>query len=365
MLDQFHIPPDIEVRVPPDAMRATVLDIFLALGMPELDAQQATDVLLYADVRGIDSHGVSNMLRVYVERIREGSINLHPEWRITREVGAVCTIDSDGAHGGVIGPEAMRIAIERAHTFGIGAVAVHNGGHFGAAAYHAAMALEHDMIGIAMTAGGVAMAPTFGAEKLLGLNPLGIAVPTRGEVPFIFDGSMSSVAGNKVRLARRLERDTLPGWIASGDGTPIMSESPIPDDFIILPLGGTREIGSHKGMGLSMMIEVLTTVLAGAGAGPDRRAGQAHHMLAYRVDAFTDLEQFKDDMDQYLRRLRQSKAAPGETRVLYAGLLEEEEQAERLERGIPYHPEVIEWFKEIIGELGLEDRLPGDWPSNQ
>ena len=364
MLDQFHIPSEIEVRVPADAMRATVLDIFTALGMPEADARQATDVLLYADVRGIDSHGVSNMLRVYVERIRDGSINLQPKWRITREAGAVCTLDSDGAHGGVIGPEAMRMAIERADKFGIGAVAVLNGGHFGAAAYHAAMALEHDMIGIAMTAGGVAMAPTFGAEKLLGLNPLGIAVPSRSEIPFIFDASMSSVAGNKIRLARRLERDTLPGWIASGDGAPIMDKAPIPDDFILLPLGGTREIGSHKGMGLSMMIEVLTTVLAGAGAGPDRRAGQAHHMLAYRVDAFTDLEQFKDDMDQYLLRLKSSEAAPGEERVLYAGLQEEEEQALRRTHGIPYHPEVIEWFKGIIDELGIEDRLPG-WPSNQ
>lgn len=365
MLEQFHIPPEIEVRVSPDDMRATVVDIFLALGMPEPDARQATDVLLYADVRGIDSHGVSNMLRVYVERIRSGQINLHPKWRVTREAAAVCTIDSDGAHGGVIGPEAMRMAIERADQFGIGAVSVYNGGHFGAAAYHAAMALEHDMIGISMTAGGVAMAPTFGAEKLLGLNPLGIAVPTRHEVPFVFDASMSSVAGNKVRLAQRLERETLPGWIATSDGAPIMEKTTIPEDFMLLPLGGTREIGSHKGFGLSMMIEVLTTVLAGGAAGPDRRAGQAHHMLAYRVDAFTDLEQFKDDMDVYLRRLRESKTAPGAERVYYAGLLEDEERSNRNKRGIPYHPEVIEWFKETIADLGIEDRLPGEWPSNQ
>jgi len=304
------------------------------------------------------------MLRIYVERIRNGEINLHPEWRMVREAGAVCTIDSDGAHGGVIGPEAMRLAIERARTFGIGAVSVRNGGHFGAAAYHAAMALEHDMIGIAMTAGGVAMTPTFGAEKLLGLNPIGIAVPDRNEVPFLFDASMSSVAGNKIRLARRLGRDTLPGWIAGADGTPIMTTAPIPEDFMLLPLGGSREIGSHKGYGLSVMIEVLTTVLAGAGAGPDRRAGQAHHMLAYRIDAFTDLEQFKDDMDAYLTRLRTAQPAPGAERVFYPGLVEEEEAARRQKLGIPYHPEVIEWFKTVQEELGVTDRLPSVWPRN-
>jgi LDH2 family malate/lactate/ureidoglycolate dehydrogenase len=364
VLEQFHIPSDIEVRVSVDAMRATVYDIFVALGMPAEHAEQSTDVLLYADGRGIDSHGVSNMLRTYVERIRSGEINLNPTWKVVREAAAVCTIDSDGAHGGVIGPEAMRMAIERAEKFGIGAVTVYNGGHFGAAAYHAAMALEHDMIGIAMTAGGVAMTPTFGAEKLLGLNPIGIAVPSRGEVPFIFDASMSSVAGNKIRLARRLGRNTLPGWVTDTDGDPIMDDLPIPEDFMILPLGGTREIGSHKGFGLSVMIEVLTSVLSGGAAGPDRRASQAHHMLAYKIDAFTDLEQFKDDMDTYLNRLKNAKTAPGAERVLYAGLPEEEEAAIRRERGIPYHPEVIEWFKGITAELGIEDRLPG-WPNNK
>ena len=358
MLERFHVPSGIAVRVDPRAMRATVEDIFEALGMPHEHAVQSADVLLYADIRGIDSHGVSNMLRVYVERIRAGEINLHPEWRITRDSPAACTIDSDGAHGGVIGPEAMRVAIERARELGVGSVSVYNGGHYGAAAYHAAMALEEDMIGVSMTAGGVAMTPTFGAERLVGLNPIAIAVPARDQPPFIFDASMSSVAGNKVRLAQRLGEGTLPGWISGGDGRPIMEERAIPDDFMLLPLGGTREIGSHKGFGLAVMVEVLTSVLSGGAAGPDRRATQAHHQLAFRIDAFTDLNQFKDDMDTYLRRLREAKTAPGADRVLYAGLPEHEEEAIRRELGIPYHPEVIEWFKGVIEELGIDDRLP-------
>jgi LDH2 family malate/lactate/ureidoglycolate dehydrogenase len=214
------------------------------------------------------------------------------------------------------------------------------------------------MIGISMTAGGVQVTPTFGAEALIGLNPIGVAIPARNEAPFIFDASMSSVAGNKVRLAQRIGRDILPGWVAQADGTPMMEEGPLPDDFLMLPLGGTREIGSHKGFGLGVMVEVLTSVLAGGGAGPGRRGGPAHHMIAYRIDAFTDLDQFKDDMDTYLKRLRTAKTAPGHDRVYYPGLPEHEEEGERLERGIPYHPEVIEWFKGITSELGIPDRLP-------
>ncbi len=357
MLEHFHVPAELEVRVAPDAVRATVEDIFRALGMPDDHARQSTDVLLYADLRGIDSHGVSNMLRVYVQGFQAGRINPNPEWKITHEAAAVCTIDSDGAHGGVIGPEAMRIAMDRADAYGIGAVSVAGGGHFGAAAYHAAMALERDMIGVAQTAGGVSVAPTHGAERLVGLNPLAFAAPTRNEPPFIFDASMSSVAGNKIRLASRLGRGTLPGWVAEADGTPIMDEREIPEDYLMLPLGGTREIGSHKGYGLGVMIEILTTVLAGQGAGPDRRAGQAHHFIAYKIEAFTDLDTFKDDMDVYLRTLRESQTAPGEERVWYAGLPEHEEEIERRERGIPYHPEVIDWFEQVTKELGLEFRF--------
>ena len=357
MLEQFHVPAEIEVRVPPDAMRATVEDIFRKLGMPDEHAVQSADVLLYADIRGIESHGVSNMLRVYVDGFRNGRINPNPQWKIVREAAAVCTIDSDGGHGGFIGPEAMRIAIERAEQYGIGSVTVANGGHFGAAAYHAAMALERDMIGVAMTAGGVTVAPTYGAERMVGLNPLAIAAPTRDEPPFIFDASMSSVAGNKIRLAQRLGRNALPGWIAEPDGTPIMDDREIPEGFLMLPLGGTREIGSHKGYGLSVMIEILTSILSGAGGGPLRRGGQAHHFVAYKIDAFADVDTFKDDMDAYMRALRESKPAPGEERVLYAGLAEHEEEIERYERGIPYHPEVIEWFRGITAELDVPYRL--------
>ena len=169
---------------------------------------------------------------------------------------------------------------------------------------------------------------------------------------------MSAVSGNKVKLIERLGRGILPGWITDSEGTPIMDERKIPEGYLHLPVGGTREIGSHKGFGMAMMIEILTSTLSGGAAGPDRRAEQAHHFLAYRIDAFTDLEPFKDDVDAYLKRLRTSKTAPGEKRVYYAGLLEHEEAKKRNKQGIPYHPEVIRWFKEVISELNIRDQLP-------
>lgn len=357
MLDRFHVSDDVAVRVPEAPMRATVEDIFRKMGLPDDEAVQAADGLLYADMRGIESHGVSNMLRIYVTDFGAGNINPRPNWKIVRESPAVVNIDGDNGHGLVVGPVGMRMAIERAKTYGIGAVTVGNCWHFGAAAYHAAMALEHDMVGVAMTTGSINMAPTFGAERLVGLNPIACAVPTSKMPPFVFDAAMSAVASNKIRLARRLGAKTLPGWIAETDGTPIMEERDIPDDFLMLPTGGTRDIGSHKAYGLAVMVEVLTTVLAGTGAGPNRRAGSAHHFIAYDVNAFTDLDEFKQDMDVYMQTLVNAKTAPGEERVLYAGLPEHEAEVDRKANGIPYHPEVIEWFKHISAELGIEDRL--------
>ena len=187
MLERFHVPEDIAVRVDISNMQKTVENIFLKMGMTKKDSTQAADVLLYADIRGIETHGVSNMLRGYVKSFGEGGINPTPKIEVVREMGAVATIDSDGGHGLVVGPLAMNIAIKKAKTYGIGAVTAMNGRHYGAAAYHAAMALEHDMIGISMTTGGMNVVPVDGSKPMVGLNPIGIAVPTDQEPPFIFD----------------------------------------------------------------------------------------------------------------------------------------------------------------------------------
>ena len=361
MLKQFAVPEDIAIRVPFTKMRSAVQALFLELGMNEGDAIRSTDTLLYADVRGIDSHGVSNMLRVYVAGIQSGDINPRPKWKIEREFPATATVDTDQGLGVAVGPELMELAIEKARVHGVGTVIANNGRHFGAAAYHAQLALDHNMIGLSMTVGGLSVVPTFGAEARVGLNPLAIAVPTDKQPAFIFDASMSSVAGNKVRLAQRLGEPMLPGWVAEADGTPIMESKELPEDFLILPLGGTREIGSHKGYSLAASIDILAGVLSTAGSAFQRSEGNGrgigHHFTAFNVEAFGDLAEFKANMDEYLVALQETPTAPGHDRVIYAGIEEHEQEIDRKERGIPYHPEVVEWFESTFSELGMSNLL--------
>lgn len=355
---RLRVPDEIAVRVPAADMKATVVDAFAALGLPAEDAELAADVLVWADLRGVESHGVSNMMPVYVQGLKSGAINPTPRPRVIREAPATVTVDSDRGLGLVVGPRMMRLAIEKARACGVGAVAVTNGKHFGAAGYHARLALDDEMIGIAMTVGGKMVVPTHGAQPMIGLNPLAIAAPADQEPPFLFDASMSSVAGNKIRLARRVGAQVAGGWIAKSDGTPIMEDADVPDEFLMLPLGATREIGSHKGYSLAVMVDILSGVLAGTGPGFLAGANVSHHFLAYRVDAFTDVAQFKQSMDSYLRGLRETPPAPGHDRVVYAGLPDYEEEQERSVRGIPYHPDVVAYYRGLAAELGFDDRMP-------
>lgn len=354
MLERFTVPEDIAVRVPDATMREVVENIFTALGMTASYAAKCADVLIYADVRGIDSHGVSNMTRAYVAGLKGGYINPTPTMKRVRDFPAAVSVDGDGGLGLGQGRELMELACERAKTNGVAVVTAFNSGHYGASAYHAHIALEYDMVGVSMTAGGLQVAPTQGAEPLLGLNPIGIAAPSNNEPPFIFDASMSSVAGNKMQLLRRNGGKVHPGWITDAQGAPIMEEVEVPERFLMLPLGGTREIGSHKGFGLSMMVETLCSALTGTGAGPHRRQRSAHYFMAYNVAAFTDVDVFKADMDAYLRSILDCKPAPGESRVVYPGIPEHEAEIDRRTNGIPYHPEVIEWFNGVMEQLEIE-----------
>ena len=353
MLERFKVPEDVAVRVHAATMRQAVEDIFATLGMSASDAAKCADPLIYADLRGIDSHGVSNMMRPYVAGLKGGHINPAPAPKRVRDLPAAVSVDGDRGLGLGQGKALMELACERAKACGVCVVTAFNSGHYGASAYHAHVALAHDMVGVSMTAGGVSVAPTHGAEPLLGLNPIGIAAPSGDEPPFIFDASMSSVAGNKIRLLQRNGGKVLPGWIAGADGEPIMEETAVPERFLMLPLGGTRAIGSHKGTGLAMLVEVLCSVLTGTGAGPQRRYPSAHYFMAYNVAAFTEIDLFKADMDAYLRSIVDCKPAPGEPRVMYPGIPEHEAERDRAEHGIPYHPEVVDWFNGVMAELGL------------
>ena len=356
MLERFKVPVGDQVHVPADDLRRTVAAIFEKMGVPTEDAAEGADVLVQTDLRGVETHGVSNMLRAYVEHYGDGSLNPRPDWRIVREAPATATMDADRGLGVILGPKAMRIAIEKARQVGVGIVIMSNAGHSGAIGHHAMLAAKEDMIGMTLTAAGLAVPPTFGAEARFGTNPMAVAAPAGREAPFLFDAATSAVAGNKLRLAERVGAKLLPGWMAELDGTPIMEETPVRDrtQYYQLPLGGTRELGSHKGYGLAMMVEVLATMLAGALPRMlDDDVGDRHYFAAYNIESFTDLSTFKSNMDQMLSALRETRPAPGHDRVIYPGLSEYEEEQERLANGVPLHKEVIEWFAGITGELSI------------
>ena len=358
MLEQFKVKEKDAVRVRPDNLRTTVTAIFEKLNVPAEDAHLGADGLVAADLRGVETHGVSNMLRHYVEGYSSGEINARPDWRIVRQTPATANIDSDRGLGIIVAPRAMEIAIEKAKNTGVGMVTISNGRHMGMVSYHAMIALKHDMIGVGMTGCPPSVLPTFGAEPRVGTNPIALAAPARREPPFVYDAATTVIAGNKLGLARRLGLDLAPGWIADLEGNPIMEPTEVPEDWRdhprFLPLGSTRESGSHKGYGLSCVVDILTGILSGTGYGMvPGRPNFNHFVAAYSIEAFTEVDQFKDLMDDFLRALRTTPPAPGHDRVLYAGLPEWEAEQDRGVNGIPLHKEVVQYIEDICNEMGV------------
>ena len=357
---RFKLPEKDLVRVPEKTLRETVAKIFEKMDVPKEDCRLGADVLVTADRRGVESHGVSNMHRSYVRGYRDKSIKPNPKWTIVRESPATASIDCDAGLGIIITPKAMELAIEKAKKTGLGMVTMKNGRHMGMASYHSMVALKHDMIGLCMTSTPVEMIPTFGVEPRLGTNPIALAAPADKEAPFVYDAATTLVAGNKLGLARRLGVDVPAGWVANNEGTPIMQDvaPPAPGYEVrsrsnLLPLGSTRDLGSHKGYGLACVVEILSGILTGGGSAALGRTGFTHMVAAYNIESFMDTKEFKHTMDEWLKVLRTTKPAPGCDRVLYPGLPEAEATVNNRAKGIPLHPEVVAWFHTICGELSL------------
>ncbi len=354
MLERFKVPAEDQVRVPHQSLRCTLSGIFAKMGEPAHNVEAAVETLVTADLWGVESHGVSNMVKVYVERYGDGRIKADPEWGIIRETPGTAVIDADDGLAIIIGRSAMDLAVEKARTVGVGCVSLINAGHSGALGVHAMTAARQDMLGLVMTTGGARMVPTFAARGMLGTNPIAFAAPARNEAPFVFDAAMTGVAQNKIRLAQRMGAKLLPGWLADDEGTPTMREidAPESDDPPMLPFAGTRELGSHKAYGLATMVMIMGTLMPGQR--PTMLSGEIngeHLFVAFNIEAFTDLEQFKDNMDSTLKALREAEPAPGHDRVFYAGLSEREHEQDRRVNGIPLHREVVEWFDGVCAEL--------------
>ncbi|MBG81677.1 MAG: Ldh family oxidoreductase [SAR202 cluster bacterium] len=360
MLERFKVPEKDRVYVPQDRIRAVTEAIFSHNGIAKEASISSTDVLIKNDLRGVESHGVSNGLRRYVAEYSAKSLNPKPDFKIIRESKTTMTVDADGALGIHVGPWAMQHAINKAKDYGMAAVAVTNSGHLAGCGYYAMMAAEQGMIGHCMTAGGSHQTvPTFGAKPVLGTNPIAWAAPARNMAPFLFDVATTQVANNKIGLARRIGAQIEPGWITGLNGEPVMEPIDPPEngDYYLLHIGGTRENGSHKGFGLALMNEIICNELSGYGPGPVHSTPGGHFFQAYDIEAFTDREKFLDDMDDLLKFISEIPPARGFERVIYAGLMEYEDEKKRMKDGIPYHREVIEWFESYCYEVGIECSL--------
>ncbi len=354
MLPQFRVQQDAAIMVSGDDLKTTVAAVLQKMGVPGEDAELGADVMVLADLRGVDSHGVSNMLRTYVNGYTSGQINPRPNMRVIRETPSTANLDSDRGLGIITAPKGMDLAIKKAKEVGVGMVTLGNARHLGMASYHAMRALEHDMIGVCMTSCPPRVLPTFGAEQRLGTNPIAVAVPANKEPPFVFDAATSSVAVNKIEIARRLGAKLEPGWLAAEDGTPIMEEVDVPQTYSLLPLGGTRELGSHKGYGLSCVVDILAGVLTGVGYGMvPGRPNFGHYLAAYSIAGFDDPTHFKETMDEWLLMLKSTAPAPGHDRVMVAGQPEAEMEVIRRGEGIPLHEEVVDWFHDTCAELAI------------
>lgn len=342
-------------------------DVLRKIGSPEDKAREAAQVLVSADLRGIDSHGVARLIG-YVRLWQAGRVNPDPQVKIIHETPSTATIDGDKGLGLVVAPIAMRIAIEKAEACGSGWVAVKNSNHFGIAGYHAMMALEKDMIGMAMTNASPLVSPTFSKERLLGTNPIAMAIPSGKEAPFVLDMATTTAANGKLEILQRKNLEAPLGWIQDQEGMPSTNAHALKDGGALLPLGGDREHGSHKGYGLGSMVDILSAVLSGANYGPwappfvsflplapdPVGEGLGHFLGAMRVDAFRPADDFKEHMDKWLSRFRSATPVSGQKKVLVPGDPEREMEALRRKEGIPLLEPVINDLRTVAEKLGLE-----------
>jgi L-2-hydroxycarboxylate dehydrogenase (NAD+) len=350
---------------PADVLRQFSERVLEAAGVPRDDAALAADVLLAADLRGIDSHGVAR-LRGYYEALRQGRINTTPEPRVVRETLTTATVDADNGLGLVVGPRANEIAMDKALDAGSGWVAVRHSHHFGIAGYYVLQALERDLIGWAMTNSSALVAPVFGRTRMLGTNPLAIGFPGDEEPPIVIDFATSAVAFGKIEIARRLGHPVPEGWAIDADGAPATDPQAVYDGGALLPLGSTRELGGHKGYALAMMVDVLSGVLAGANWGPfapafaieqtppgSVGAGIGHFFGALRIDGFIDPDEFKRQVDHLSRTFRAAPPAPGTSGPLVPGDPERAAEAERRRHGIPLIRPVAADLEALAAETGV------------
>lgn len=358
---------DVEILTYPTAQLSDFSQrVFQHFGVPEDEARLAAEVLATSDLRGIDSHGVAR-LHTYFDMLTLGRINPRPQVKIVRETPSTATVDGDNGLGLVVGPKANEIAMQKAADVGSGWVSVCNTNHYGIAGYYVLKALERDLIGWAMTNSTKLVAPLWGGARMLGTNPIAIAFPGKEEPPIVIDMATSAVAYGKIEIAKRKQVPVPDGWVCDSQGA--MSNDPL--DMInggaLLPLGSDRDHGGHKGYCLATMVDILCCVLSGANWGPfappfalrqeipERSVGKGigHFFGAMRIDGFIDPDEFKTQIDDWIRTFRKTPPAPGTSGPLIPGDTERVAEAIRSQTGIPLILPVVEELRDISRQTGI------------
>ena len=366
--DRDHTSLDDIAYVDASLLKSFIKDVFIKLEVPEEDTEVIADVLIAADLRGINSHGVQR-LKMYYDRIKQGIYNPKTKIKIINDNEATAVIDGGCGMGHVIGYKAMKLAIEKAKKYGLGAVAVKNSTHFGIAGYYSMMAIKEGMIGFTTTNTRPSVPPTFGVEPMLGTNPLTYGVPTDENFPFLIDCATSIIQRGKVEVYNRMHRSLPNGVIITKNGNSEINPSDVLHDLVdrsaaLLPLGGKGETTSgHKGYGYATFAEILSSALqdgiylkdtAGVTENGQKKLKVGHFFLAINVNNFIPLDRFKEITGNIMRELRNSKKAPGAKRIYTAGEKEYYEEIDTKKIGIPINTSIQEDIKKIQKELKLE-----------
>jgi LDH2 family malate/lactate/ureidoglycolate dehydrogenase len=352
-----------DYRVAPEpALKRFAATILTAVGIDAADAAIVADVLVAADLRGIESHGLARLDSFYVSKLRTGEIALRPVTEVVRETPTSILMDAGNGLGHPPAVRTMQRVIEKAKATGAAFGAVRNSNHFGIGAYYAMLALEHDMIGIASTNSMRLGAPTFGRDLMLGTNPLAFAVPAATEPAFVLDFATTTVPRGKLEVYERKDLPLHAGWAVDASGAETLDPEAALHGGALLPLGGFGvDTGGHKGFGLGLLVDILCGVLSGGVFGPDLpvpsdppRGGTISHFFgAFRIDTFRDVAAFKADMDRELGAFKASRPVEGHDRIYVAGEIEHERTLHHRAAGVPVHVKVWSGLQRLAGELGI------------
>ncbi len=345
-----------------ERLHAFMARAFERVGVAPEDAQIAADVLVTADLRGVESHGVAR-LHHYLAHLKQGQVTSETRLNVLHELPTTLTLDAGNGLGMVAAYRAMQMTIERAAQYGSAAVAVRNSNHFGIAGYYAMMALPRDIIGIAMCNASPNVVPFGGNQAMLGTNPLAWAIPCGTEPAIVMDMATSGISYGKIEVALRTGTSLPLGWALGEDGLPTTAALEASRVRRILPLGGLAEGTGYKGYALSTVVESLCHALAGAAMSLKIMAVQGrgtqpsnigHFFAAYRVDGFREVDEFKRDMDALVRTLRSCPPQPGVDSVLLPGEKEHIMSAQRRREGIPLHADVVLSLRSIATDVDLD-----------